>query len=61
MSSGAERRMENRLQKLEAMIKDPRSAVNLESLLVSLWLCIFHEASCFVAWYRGYRLEAVAT
>lgn len=53
--------MENRLQKLEAMIKDPRSAVNLESLLVSLWLCIFHEASCFVAWYRGYRLEAVAT
>ncbi|KAL2099189.1 hypothetical protein ACEWY4_005669 [Coilia grayii] len=36
MSSGAERRMENRLQKLEAMIKDPRSAVNLESLLDSM-------------------------
>ncbi|XP_062378079.1 rho-associated protein kinase 2 isoform X2 [Sardina pilchardus] len=36
MSSGAERRMENRLIKLEAMIKDPRSAVNLESLLDSM-------------------------
>ncbi|XP_048126881.1 rho-associated protein kinase 2 [Alosa alosa] len=36
MSFGAERRMENRLQKLEAMIKDPRSAVNLESLLDSM-------------------------
>uniref|UniRef100_A0A4W4HJ54 Rho-associated protein kinase n=1 Tax=Electrophorus electricus TaxID=8005 RepID=A0A4W4HJ54_ELEEL len=33
MSPGAERRMENRLKKLEAMIKDPRSAINLESLL----------------------------
>ncbi|KAI1895124.1 hypothetical protein AGOR_G00103060 [Albula goreensis] len=36
MSSGAERRLENRLEKLEAMIKDPRSAVNLESLLDSM-------------------------
>ncbi|XP_049337123.1 rho-associated protein kinase 2 isoform X2 [Astyanax mexicanus] len=33
MSPGAERRMENRLKKLEAMIRDPRSAINLESLL----------------------------
>ncbi|KAJ8289497.1 hypothetical protein GJAV_G00002010 [Gymnothorax javanicus] len=36
MSSGAERRLETRLKKLEAMIKDPRSAVNLESLLDSM-------------------------
>lgn len=36
MSLGAERRMENRLRKLEAMIKDPRSAINLESLLDSM-------------------------
>ncbi|XP_046874244.1 rho-associated protein kinase 2 isoform X2 [Hypomesus transpacificus] len=36
MSFGAERRMENRLIKLEAMIKDPRSAINLESLLDSM-------------------------
>ncbi|CDQ59763.1 unnamed protein product [Oncorhynchus mykiss] len=36
MSLGAERRMENRLKKLEAMIKDPRSAINLESLLDSI-------------------------
>lgn len=35
MSTGAERRLENRLRKLEAMIKDPKSAINLESLLVS--------------------------
>jgi len=35
MSLGAERRMENRLRQLEAMIKEPRSAINLESLLVS--------------------------
>ncbi|KAF7710791.1 rho-associated protein kinase 2 isoform X4 [Silurus meridionalis] len=33
MSSGAESRMEKRQKKLEAMIRDPRSAVNLESLL----------------------------
>ncbi|CAG5866138.1 unnamed protein product [Menidia menidia] len=36
MSLGAERRMENRLKKLEDMIRDPRSAVNLESLLDSI-------------------------
>ncbi|XP_015207067.1 rho-associated protein kinase 2 isoform X3 [Lepisosteus oculatus] len=36
MSAGAERRMENRLKKLEAMIKDPRSLINLESLLDSM-------------------------
>ncbi|XP_031437399.1 rho-associated protein kinase 2b isoform X2 [Clupea harengus] len=36
MSSGAERRLENRLRKLEAMIKDPKSAINLESLLDSV-------------------------
>ncbi|XP_064158819.1 rho-associated protein kinase 2 isoform X1 [Anguilla rostrata] len=36
MSSGAERRLENRLKKLEAMIKDPKNAVNLESLLDSM-------------------------
>uniref|UniRef100_A0A6Q2YM19 Rho-associated protein kinase 2 n=1 Tax=Esox lucius TaxID=8010 RepID=A0A6Q2YM19_ESOLU len=36
MSLGAERRMENRLKKLESMIKDPRSAINLESLLDSI-------------------------
>lgn len=35
MSLGAERRMENRLRQLEAMLKEPRSAINLESLLVS--------------------------
>lgn len=34
MSLGAERRMETRRKKLEDMIKDPRSAINLESLLV---------------------------
>ncbi|XP_058239066.1 rho-associated protein kinase 2 isoform X2 [Hemibagrus wyckioides] len=33
MSSGAESRMEKRLKKLEAMVRDPRSAINLESLL----------------------------
>ncbi|KAG5276673.1 hypothetical protein AALO_G00108410 [Alosa alosa] len=36
MSSGAERRLESRLRKLEAMIKDPKSALNLESLLDSV-------------------------
>uniref|UniRef100_A0A9J7YZW4 non-specific serine/threonine protein kinase n=1 Tax=Cyprinus carpio carpio TaxID=630221 RepID=A0A9J7YZW4_CYPCA len=36
MSLGAERRMENRLRKLEAMLKEPRSAINLESLLDSM-------------------------
>uniref|UniRef100_A0A8C2XTE5 Rho-associated protein kinase n=1 Tax=Cyclopterus lumpus TaxID=8103 RepID=A0A8C2XTE5_CYCLU len=36
MSLGAERRMEARLKKLEDMIREPRSAINLESLLDSL-------------------------
>uniref|UniRef100_A0AAQ5ZFX9 Rho-associated protein kinase 2 n=1 Tax=Amphiprion ocellaris TaxID=80972 RepID=A0AAQ5ZFX9_AMPOC len=36
MSLGAERRMEVRLKKLEDMIRDPRSAINLESLLDSI-------------------------
>lgn len=36
MSLGAERRMETRLKKLEDMIRDPRSAINLESLLDSI-------------------------
>ncbi|KAM8834370.1 LOW QUALITY PROTEIN: rho-associated protein kinase 2 [Synchiropus picturatus] len=36
MSSGAERRMETRLRRLEDMIRNPRSAVNLESLLDSI-------------------------
>ncbi|XP_062851487.1 rho-associated protein kinase 2 [Trichomycterus rosablanca] len=36
MSLGAESRMEKRLKKLEAMIRDPRSAINLESLLDSM-------------------------
>ncbi|XP_056446511.1 rho-associated protein kinase 2 [Gadus chalcogrammus] len=36
MSLGAERRMDNRLKKLEEMIRDPKSAVNLESLLDSI-------------------------
>ncbi|KAK2896873.1 hypothetical protein Q8A67_011361 [Cirrhinus molitorella] len=36
MSQGAERRMENRLRQLEAMLKEPRSAINLESLLDSM-------------------------
>nr|XP_019940542.1 PREDICTED: rho-associated protein kinase 2 [Paralichthys olivaceus] len=36
MSLGAERRMETRLKKLEGMIRDPRSSVNLESLLDSM-------------------------
>uniref|UniRef100_A0A672HQX4 Rho-associated protein kinase 2 n=1 Tax=Salarias fasciatus TaxID=181472 RepID=A0A672HQX4_SALFA len=36
MSQGAERRMETRLKKLEDMIRDPRSAINLESLLDSI-------------------------
>lgn len=35
MSLGAEKRMENRLKKLEGMIRDPRSPLNLESLVVS--------------------------
>ncbi|XP_061097790.1 rho-associated protein kinase 2-like isoform X2 [Conger conger] len=33
MPSGAERRLESRVEKLEAMIKDPRSAMNMQSLL----------------------------
>ncbi|XP_068573792.1 rho-associated protein kinase 2 isoform X2 [Cebidichthys violaceus] len=36
MSLGAERRMEARLKKLEGMIREPRSAINLESLLDSI-------------------------
>ncbi|XP_042357331.1 rho-associated protein kinase 2 isoform X1 [Plectropomus leopardus] len=36
MSLGAERRMETRLKKLEDMIREPRSAINLESLLDSI-------------------------
>ncbi|KAJ8390230.1 hypothetical protein AAFF_G00109690 [Aldrovandia affinis] len=36
MSSGVERRLETRLKKLESMIKDPRSAMNMESLLDSI-------------------------
>uniref|UniRef100_A0A3Q1I6E4 Rho-associated protein kinase n=1 Tax=Anabas testudineus TaxID=64144 RepID=A0A3Q1I6E4_ANATE len=36
MSLGAERRMESRLKKLEDMIRNPRSAINLESLLDSM-------------------------
>uniref|UniRef100_A0A8D3D950 Rho-associated protein kinase 2 n=1 Tax=Scophthalmus maximus TaxID=52904 RepID=A0A8D3D950_SCOMX len=36
MSLGAERRMETRLRKLEDTIRDPRSSVNLESLLDSM-------------------------
>ncbi|XP_068437169.1 rho-associated protein kinase 2 isoform X3 [Clinocottus analis] len=36
MSLGAEKRMETRLKKLEDMIREPRSAINLESLLDSI-------------------------
>ncbi|XP_078796653.1 rho-associated protein kinase 2 isoform X3 [Oryzias latipes] len=36
VSAGAERRMETRLKRLEDMLRDPRSALNLESLLDSL-------------------------
>uniref|UniRef100_A0A6Q2XEX6 non-specific serine/threonine protein kinase n=1 Tax=Esox lucius TaxID=8010 RepID=A0A6Q2XEX6_ESOLU len=36
MSSGAEKRLDNRLKKLESMIRDPKSALNLESLLDSM-------------------------
>ncbi|XP_061551882.1 rho-associated protein kinase 2 isoform X3 [Phycodurus eques] len=36
MAQGAERRMESRLKKLEDMMRNPRSALNLESLLDSL-------------------------
>ncbi|CDQ62927.1 unnamed protein product [Oncorhynchus mykiss] len=35
MSSGAEKRLDTRLKKLESLIRDPKSALNLESLLVS--------------------------
>ncbi|XP_064781721.1 rho-associated protein kinase 2-like isoform X1 [Oncorhynchus masou masou] len=35
MSSGAEKRLETRLKKLESLIRDPKSALNLESLLKS--------------------------
>lgn len=33
---GAESRQESRLTKLEALIRNPQSALNLETLLVSL-------------------------
>uniref|UniRef100_A0AAR2LGY2 Rho-associated protein kinase n=1 Tax=Pygocentrus nattereri TaxID=42514 RepID=A0AAR2LGY2_PYGNA len=36
MSTGAERRLESRMRKVEAMIRDQRSALNLESLLDSV-------------------------
>ncbi|KAJ7988069.1 hypothetical protein DPEC_G00319810 [Dallia pectoralis] len=36
MSCGAEKRLDNRLLKLESMIRDPKSALNLESLLDSM-------------------------
>ncbi|XP_054652801.1 rho-associated protein kinase 2 isoform X2 [Dunckerocampus dactyliophorus] len=36
MSQGAERRMETRLKKLEDMMRNPKSALNLESLLDSI-------------------------
>lgn len=35
MSLGAERRLEARLRTLEELTREPRSAINLESLLVS--------------------------
>uniref|UniRef100_A0A8C8D7D3 non-specific serine/threonine protein kinase n=1 Tax=Oncorhynchus tshawytscha TaxID=74940 RepID=A0A8C8D7D3_ONCTS len=38
MSSGAEKRLDSRRKKLEFMIRDPKSALNLESLLVRLQL-----------------------
>ncbi|CDQ71634.1 unnamed protein product [Oncorhynchus mykiss] len=39
MSSGAEKRLDSRMKKLEFMIRDPKSALNLESLLMrSPWL-----------------------
>ena len=44
MSLGAERRLESRLGTLEDMIRDPKSAINLESLLVSP-----HESSSWVS------------
>ncbi|XP_038824244.1 rho-associated protein kinase 2-like isoform X2 [Salvelinus namaycush] len=36
MSSGAEKRLDTRLKKLESLIRDPKSALNLESLLDSM-------------------------
>uniref|UniRef100_A0A8C7HC30 non-specific serine/threonine protein kinase n=1 Tax=Oncorhynchus kisutch TaxID=8019 RepID=A0A8C7HC30_ONCKI len=39
MSSGAEKRLDSRMKKLEFMIRDPKSALNLESLLLTL-LCL---------------------
>ncbi|XP_045067302.1 rho-associated protein kinase 2 [Coregonus clupeaformis] len=36
MSSGAEKRLDSRLKKLESLIRDPKSALNLESLLDSM-------------------------
>uniref|UniRef100_A0AAR2KQP5 non-specific serine/threonine protein kinase n=1 Tax=Pygocentrus nattereri TaxID=42514 RepID=A0AAR2KQP5_PYGNA len=41
MSTGAERRLESRMRKVEAMIRDQRSALNLESLLVRTLLVLF--------------------
>lgn len=49
MSVGAESRMEKRLKKLEAMIRDPRSAINLESLLVSCHECFMHAKAPFLS------------
>lgn len=53
MSLGAERRMETRQKKLEDMIRDPRSSVNLESLLVSQVGCtswIINDAKLSIRW-----------
>lgn len=38
MSTGAGKRLENRVRILESIIKDQRSPLNLESLLVRLWV-----------------------
>lgn len=55
MSLGAESRMEKRLKKLEAMIRDPRSAINLESLLVSCHECFIHAKAPFFFGVSGSR------
>lgn len=52
MSLGAESRMEKRLKRLEAMIRDPRSAVNLESLLVSCRECFTRAMQLFSCCFR---------
>ncbi|KAK6297171.1 hypothetical protein J4Q44_G00317540 [Coregonus suidteri] len=36
MSSGAEKRLDSRLKKMESLIRDPKSVLNLESLLESM-------------------------